>query len=225
MENERLAGIGRLAAGVAHEVRNPLAVIRSSASLLLEGLDPEAEDAHTAGRFITEEVDRLDGFIGTLLDFSRPLAPERAVVELPPLLRRVEILGSDQAARVGFEFAVEPVEGQVEGDEDQLAQALFTLVVNAGEATGAGGRVQLRAAVNGEVAFEVADDGPGVSAESAARIFEPFFTTKARGTGLGLPMAARIAAAHGGALELRPRAGLGPEGRGACFRLRLPEGA
>jgi len=82
--------------------------------------------------------------------------------------------------------------------------------------------VALRARIGDGVRFEVADDGPGLTSERAAQVFEPLFTTKARGTGLGLPMAARIAEAHGGALEWVPRGGLGPDGRGACFRLSLP---
>lgn len=218
LQNEKLASIGRLAAGVAHEVRNPLAVIRSSASLLAEeGLSPE--DAEKAVRFIQEEIDRVDAFIGALLDFSRPVETTACAVDARELVERAARL----AREAGFRVEVEGAAGEVTADPDQVVQALFSLVVNAGEACGEGGRVRLRVVPDGDaVVFEVADDGPGVRPGDAGRVFEPFFTTKAKGTGLGLPMAARLAEANGGALALAPGGGLGPGGRGACFRLRLP---
>ncbi len=210
LQLEKLASIGRLAAGVAHEVRNPLAVIRSSTSLLLESLDEEDPSAETAGRFIEEEIDRLDAFIGALLDFSRPVEPSRVEVEVSRIAEHVGRLAEGA-------IEVEVGSGVVAVDRDQIVQLLFALVVNAREVAE---RVRLRAFAAADGAcFEVEDDGPGIAAEDAGRIFEPFFTTKgAQGTGLGLPMAARIAEAHEAQLEL-----VEGELGGACFRLTIPD--
>ena len=117
-------------------------------------------------------------------------------------------------------------EVELAGDPDLLAQLLLTLIENAAQAVGEGGRIEvsLRRA-DCAVELCVADDGPGVDPAVAGQIFEPFFTTRAEGTGLGLALAARVAQAHGGDLSLRPGAGLGPQGRGACFVLRIAGGA
>jgi len=223
--SEKLAAIGRLAAGVAHEVRNPLAVIRSSAALVIEDLS-EGTDTSRAARFIVEEVDRLNAVVTALLDYARPLAPRREVFALADLLAAVEPLVRD---------ALRPKHGRLEasadapgealrGDPDLLAKLVYGLVLNAAQAIGEGGRVELHLRRRGaHRELLVRDDGPGVLPEHAGRLFEPFFTTKAGGTGLGLATAARIAEAHGGALELIPGEGLGPGGRGACFCVRLAE--
>ncbi|PCC71600.1 Signal transduction histidine kinase [Nannocystis exedens] len=224
--SEKLAAIGRLAAGVAHEVRNPLGVIRSSAALVLEDMT-EGTDNHQAARFIIEEVDRLNAVVTALLDYARPLAPRREPVDLAGLVTAVEPLVRDALRpKRGRLDAAEGDGPALRGDPDLLAQLVYGLALNAAQAIGDGGRIELRVRRRGEaVELLVRDDGPGVAPEHAARLFEPFFTTKKTGTGLGLATAARIAEAHGGALELVPGAGLGPEGRGACFCVRLPEAA
>jgi two-component system sensor histidine kinase HydH len=235
VEFETLASIGRLAAGVAHEVRNPLGVIRSAAGLLLERLPSADLDARKAGVFICEEVDRLDDFVRALLDFSKPCGLTRRQVTLTALLERVQLIASSvlQETGVQLQFEVDPEETQ-ELDLELLAGVLAGLVINAAEAIAEdderaadGGRVGLRARRVDErtIIVEVADDGPGIATEVARTLFEPFVTTRARGTGLGLPMAARIVKAHGGTLVVRERAGLGPRGRGACFVATLPRAA
>jgi len=214
-ETEKLASIGRMAAGVAHEVRNPLAVIRSSAGLILEGLPTSDEDGRKAATFITEEVDRLDSFVRALLDFARPMHSEARPT---PLDQLVDELG----ARSPVPFAVDVAGGTTaSADPVLLSQLLLSLVVNAGETDCE--HIVVRARAEGrDVLVDVADDGPGISLDNAERVFEPFFTTKARGTGLGLPMAARTAEALGGTLRLVAGAGAGDDGRGACFRVRVP---
>lgn len=215
---EKLAAVGRLAAGVAHEVRNPLAVIRSSTALLAEGLDPADDASATVAGFIEEEVVRLDGFIGALLDYARPAQLELTATPVAEVVDRIAPLARSKAEADGVELALTLGDGVAQVDAEQLGPVIFGLIVNASEAT-PGGRVEVRAGPGPVI--EVADDGPGVPAEDAARIFEPFFTTKAKGTGLGLAMAARIVEAHGGALRSVPGRGLGPDGRGGCFRVEL----
>lgn len=213
---EKLAALGQLAAGVAHEVRNPLGVLRASASYVLEepDLGPEVRRSAT---FIRDEVDRLDHLVARLLDFSRPLTPDRTTVAPAALVAQALALAA--GALDGRTARVEGDGPAVPLDLDLLTQALLGLVVNAAQSAD---QVVVRIRPQpGGLALEVADDGPGVTPADAGRIFEPFFTTRAQGTGLGLPMAARIAEAHGGALTLIPGAGLGPQGQGACFRLQV----
>lgn len=224
LQSEKLAEIGQLAAGVAHEVRNPLGVIRSSAAMLLEDLQP-GSDAARAGSFICEEVDRLNAVVRGLLDYARPLAPRRERLRLPGLLAAVRPLVDDTLRRRGVTLRAGADTAEISGDPDLLAQLLLTLIENAAEAVGEGGHVEASLQY-GEHAtlLRVADDGPGVDAAVAGQIFEPFFTTRAEGTGLGLALAARVAQAHGGDLSLRPGEGIGPGGRGACFALRIGGG-
>lgn len=223
-QNEKLAAIGRLAAGVAHEVRNPLGVIRASASMVQESFDPE-DEAHRACRFICEESDRLNALISALLTFARPTEPRCAAVDVEKALDRALQITAHERSQRRVEVIREVV-GSIPpafADPDLLSQAVLDLMTNAVEAVTEGGRVALRVrAEAGCLVVEVADDGPGVPEAVADQLFEPFFTTKATGTGLGLAMTARIAEAHGGSVAYVRDAGAGPDRRGACFQLRLP---
>jgi two-component system sensor histidine kinase HydH len=195
-------------------VRNPLGVIRASAAMLREHF-PDGTDSARACQFICDECDRLNGLISALLGFARPTQPRLATVEIGTVLERALALAAPalraQAARV--DRAVSGAEDAVQLDPDLIAQAVFDLLTNAAEAIATGGRV-----VRGVVAAA----GAGAPTAQREQLFEPFVTTKARGTGLGLAMALRIAQAHGGALDLVDGAGLGSHGGGACFRLTLP---
>ncbi len=226
-ENEKLAAIGRLAAGIAHEVRNPLGVIRASAAMLREHFAP-ADDAHRACGFILDEIDRLDGLIASLLAFARPTTLRLRPAAVGDVVARASALAEDALEKRGARLDAQlgAPEAELSVDPDLIAQVLLGLVTNAAEAIAPGGRVVLRARVEpAAVVLAVADDGPGVPEGDRERVFEPFYTTKATGTGLGLAMAERIARAHGGALRVIQGAGAGPGGRGACFELVLPRGA
>jgi two-component system sensor histidine kinase HydH len=208
-----LAQMGRMAANVAHEVRNPLGVIRSSAALIAEALPPETErDATTqesaqASAFIIEEVDRLDAYVGRILRFARPLAPQRGPVGIDQVTARAARLAELPCTVQG---ACQPIHA----DEELLVRLLLGLLRNAHEAGATHVTVDLR---DGDpLVVQVRDDGPGLSPEDAAHAFEPFFTTKATGTGLGLAHARRIAEAHGGTLTWD---------HGSAFVLTLPRDA
>jgi two-component system sensor histidine kinase HydH len=222
-QRERLAALGQLAATIAHEVRNPLAVIRSAAQDLAETAGTADADARRACSFITAEIDRLGSVIGSLLAFARPLHVDPRPVRVPDLFDRALLLARDDLAakRLRVDRHEASALPAVQADADLLCQVLLGLLANAADAVPAGGTVALEAwAADGRVELVVADSGPGVPAELCERVFEPFFTTRPRGTGLGLAVARQIVEAHGGEIV----AGNRPEG-GARFTVRLPTAA
>jgi len=212
--SEKLAGIGRLAAGVAHEINNPLAVILGYAKLLQRDA---GEGASRDLRVIEDETLRAKLIVDGLLELARPreAAPEpldlRALCdEAVARLRETRLLDGVDVAVAG--------EGRVRGHPYKLRQVVLNLLRNAAEAAGAGGRVTVAVETGAEgAAVTVRDSGPGLPEEARARLFEPFFTTKPSGTGLGLAVSQGIVLAHGGSIE----AGAAPGG-GATFTIRLP---
>jgi signal transduction histidine kinase len=214
VHSEKLAGIGRLAAGVAHEINNPLGVILGYTRLLRKRADPAIADDL---RIIEDETLRCREIVEGLLDLSRPMAAAPQPVELRELAD--EVLARLREARLLDGVAVE-VDGAAatRGHPPKLRQVLFNLVRNAAEAAGAGGRVEIRLGSSGDVAeASVSDSGPGIAPEVRSRLFEPFFTTKDHGTGLGLAVSQAIARAHRGTIEVGAAAA-----GGARFTLRLP---
>lgn len=221
---DKSAALARLAAGVAHELRNPLAVILARAQLLALGLKQgrplDAGKLDSVLKTIEEQALRASKVIESLSIFARPRRPEvdpldaRDVVEdvLTPLRGRAAAVG------VTIEVAIEPAPVMFSADPGQLGTALTHLVVNALEAMEPDGHLTLRVRRGGDcVEIAVSDSGPGVARHDAEHIFDPFFTTKAAAAGLGLCVAQTIAEAHGGALRL-VAAGV----RGAEFVLSLP---
>lgn len=206
---ERLAALGRLSAGVAHEIRNPLAGIRTTAELLRARIAGDG-DLPRFVDVILEETERLDRIVGSLLQFAKPSAPRRQPLRLTELLERAVRLAAGRAAERGVSLRLGEI-GTLEppGDRDQMLQVLLNLLLNAIDATPPGGEVLFRCeADRDELRFVVEDGGEGVPASLRERVFDPFFTTKPGGTGLGLSISQNIVRAHGGRLRLeRPEGG------------------
>jgi signal transduction histidine kinase len=219
-QSEKLATLGQLAAAIAHEVRNPLAVVRSAAQGIGETLPAADAGGQRAARFIVEEVDRLGSVVTSLLAFARPLQLDTRPTALGDVVARaVTLAGATLAAkRIQLERDASAELPVVRADGDLVCQVLVGLLANAADATPAGGRVVVRAHANGgAVELAVADSGHGVAPELRGRVFEPFFTTRANGTGLGLAVARQIVEAHGGRIDVADA-----PGGGACFTVRLP---
>jgi signal transduction histidine kinase len=214
VQSEKLAGIGRLAAGVAHEINNPLAVILGYARLLGRRSDgAAAEDLEV----IEDETLRAKLIVDGLLDLSRPLSVQPEPVDLRILCD--EAVGRLRETRLldGVDVSVGG-EGRVEGHPQKLRQVVLNLVKNAAEAAGGAGKVEVRVeAGDGSARVVVRDSGPGLSRDARAKLFEPFFTTKESGMGLGLAVSQGIVHAHGGEIDAESLR----EG-GARFTVRLP---
>jgi signal transduction histidine kinase len=205
---DRLAALGRLSAGVAHEIRNPLAGIRTTAELLRGRLDGD-EDRVRFVDVILEETERLDRIVGSLLQFARPPTPRPRPLDVRSLLDRARQLAAGKAAERGVTIRLDVPDDLPcpPGDPDQILQVILNLVLNAIEASPTGTAVRVTAGLETGVAGEavrvaIEDRGPGVAPAVRERIFDPFFSTKPGGTGLGLSISQHIVRAHGGMLRL-----------------------
>lgn len=206
---EALAGIGRLAANVAHEIRNPLAAISATLQVISSSLTGDDRRRTILGK-VQDQVIRLDRLVSDLLGYSRNVEVRARPTTLAELARESVVV-----AGVGAEVEVlgAPM-ALVDGQYTQ--QILVNLLQNARDASGPHGRVRVTVGPGSEIA--VADNGPGVASEVLSTLFDPFVTTKTKGTGLGLAISRKYAEAMGGRLCLDA-----PSGAGACFRLLLPE--
>jgi two-component system nitrogen regulation sensor histidine kinase GlnL len=225
--SDRLAALGVLAAGVAHEVRNPLVGVRAAAQLMERepGFPPTL---HEFTGIIIREVDRLNRIVGELLAFAGPRPLQRRACNINRILE--EALGllesAVQAGRVSVVRRYDPEVPPVAGDPDGLLQVFLNLIRNGIEAMPSGGELKVQSRFErvapqcgGRAAAvaEIADRGPGIAPEVRQQLFNPFFSTKDGGTGLGLPISVRIVEEHGGAIEVQSRAG-----GGTTFRVLLP---
>jgi len=233
-ERDRLAALGEMSAGLAHEIRNPLAAIKGAA----QELDPKTlkGDDRELMEIIIDEVNRLNGVVTEFLDYARPFRGTFSALSVNDAVRRTAQLMQHDLAEMEIKVDVDDDIPDVSGDAERLQQVLINLVLNAADAMGRKGRVQLStrvvdsfkdAALLGikgpvrSVEIRVKDEGPGMSASVLHQIFIPFFTTKDRGTGLGLALCQRIIQHHGGQLEVRSVEA--PAGdHGATFIIRLP---
>ncbi|HVR71312.1 MAG TPA: ATP-binding protein [Vicinamibacteria bacterium] len=230
-QSARLADIGQLAAGVAHEINTPLASIALRAESLLRSARDErllAVDAFkNFPRYlqtIDEEIFRCKKIIGALLEFSRARPPEKRPTDLNLLAEKAaELVGHQMKLKqISLSLRLQPQLAPLHADDGQLRQVLIALLMNALDATPAGGHVEIETRHEGNGAvLTVADDGAGIPPEHLGKIFSPFFTTKpvGQGTGLGLAICHGIVASHGG--EIRVDSGVG---RGTRISLALPTG-
>ena len=214
---DQQAAVGRLASGMAHEIRNPLASISGSVQMLLEGKDIGDEDRRLM-QIVVSEADRLSLLLTDFLSFAKPPKPEPEVFSVADLCDIVaDLLQTDQRfmnVDIVREYAFD---SEVWADRKQMQQVLLDLAINAAEAMTAGGTLFI--GFDPDVSsLYVEDTGPGIDAELAAHIFDPFFTTKETGTGLGLATVHTIVEEHGGYIDV----GDGRQG-GAKFMVSLPQ--
>jgi signal transduction histidine kinase len=218
----RLALVGQIASGLAHEIRNPLAGLRGSVEALADQIPKGNEVARDFVTRSLAEIERIGALVSDFVAFGRPSSVERSPVRLVELVRGVAALLSSQARKGGVRIEVGGDDGGAEAmlDGSKIKQALLNLMLNGIEAMPEGGTLSVTVERAGdEVALTVHDEGPGVTAEDPEEVFSPFFTTKDRGAGLGLSMARQIAESHGGSLRIE-RGGR----PGATFVMRLPAG-
>jgi len=216
-----LASLGRLAAGVAHEIRNPLSSIRGFAQYFIHRLKGQEEEQGYAS-IMVKEVDRLNRVITELLDFARPKEPYKELYALEEILEHsLKLLEPELAKKnVQIEKAYEPTLPLVLVDRDQLSQAFLNILLNSLESMDGGGRIRVgvkRRSGSPSVEVAISDTGRGIPPEDLPKIFEPFFSTKRKGTGLGLSIVHQIVERHGGDIAVESK-----ERGGTAFFITLP---
>ncbi len=216
---QRLAAVGSLAGGVAHEIRNPLSSLKGFATFFKERNPPDSEAWRIAGIMI-QEVDRLDRVVGQLLELSRPVRIAPRPLAVGSTIETAAALLRSRAREAGVALAVDlaPDLPPVPLDPERFHQVLLNLLLNALEASDKGGRIQVGARADGtHLEIQVSDRGAGIAPEALDRVFDPYFTTKSTGTGLGLAIVHQIVEAHRGTVQIQSQ-----PGQGTTVRLRLP---
>jgi signal transduction histidine kinase len=212
--NSHLREMNLAAAGLAHETRNPLNIIRGMAQMISKSDGPP--DLKEKSKAIVDETDKVTAQLNEFINYSRPREVRRSRVALNAVVAEVvRALSYDvDEKKIRVEAKMEPV--YIEADEQLLRQALFNLLLNAIQAVGENGQIQFAARKENpsEVALEIRDDGPGVPPEQRQEIFKPYFTTHQKGTGLGLAIVQQIILAHGWEIQC-----LANEPKGAIFRI------
>lgn len=206
-----LASVGEMAAGVAHEIRNPLTVIKGYVQMLLE----EKEESKPGNvkvhlQIVLDEINRLGRIVQDFLSLAKPQDLEKVCLDFNELLVSVrDFLESEALCQdAHLEIKMDPSVGKIEGDPASLKQVVFNLATNAFQAAGQGGKVTIRTYQRNHWAFlEVSDNGPGIPENLKEKVFVPFFTTKPAGTGIGLAISRRIVLDHGGNLSFRSEPG------------------
>jgi len=220
--SQRLAALGRLTSGVAHEVKNPLNSMMIHVELIKERLDAPTQEVRQSLEVIGGEIRRLDRVVQGFLGFMRPHELELKPIDVSALLHSVVVLVEAEWQSQGVRFVLDVAQGlpALEGDEELLRQALLNLVQNACQAMPAGGVVTVGARVKDRTLWlEVADQGVGVAPEDVERMFRLYYTTRPDGTGIGLSIVYRIVQMHDGTIDVRSE-----PGRGTTMTVRLPYG-
>jgi PAS domain S-box-containing protein len=219
--SERLAALGRITAGVAHEVKNPLNSMRLWLENLKESLPAEGDSAsRQAVQVLDKEIDRLDAVVKRFLDFTRPMDIRLEATQLAELLKEVLEVARPQLQKANIQLAqLLPIDvPEVYVDRALLKQAVLNLVLNAAEAMPIGGQLRLVLSRRGEMAeISVGDTGKGIAPENRQKIFQLFFTTRPGGSGIGLASTFRIVQLHNGSIDFTSEVG-----RGTTFRIELP---
>lgn len=223
-ESEKLAAVGRLAASVAHEVRNPLSSIKGLAQYMSNTLQDGSQQKQHA-QIMVKEVDRINRVINDLLTFSRPLQPERNPTNVHELIQHaVQLIKADAETRhIELRTNLESLQVTPLLDENQMTQVLLNLLLNALSAIGQNGIIDISVHVTGDghlLVIEVQDDGEGIAPEHMPRIFEPFMTTKEKGTGIGLAIVKKIIEIHDGHIEVTSPTN--NNDRGSIFKMSIP---
>jgi len=223
---EKLASLGMLAAGVAHEIRNPLTAIKAWLFIQQKHLKPGTPESSDA-QIISNEIIRLERIVKDVLLLARPTEPQFETVSAVAPLRQVQTLLSPELEKSAIKLQLdESAEARIRIDAAQIQQVLINLIQNAGESIGQNGTITLRSRLATKylserytdvVILEVSDTGKGISPEVEKRLFDPFFTTKESGTGLGLSIASRIVEKHSGAIQYQTALH-----RGTTFGIVLP---
>lgn len=221
-QSEKLAVIGELAAGTAHEIRNPLTSVRGFIQLLDRKFEKSAPEKEYF-RIILSELDRVNHIIREFLLLSKPTLPILRKIDINVVLEEIRTLMSSDALlhNIELEFYLTQTPVVCEIDVEQIKQVFINMIRNAFEAIGLNGKMAIGIQLaDGKCEIRFSDNGPGIQKENQGRIFEPFFTTKEEGTGLGLTVSYRIIQNHGGTILMESE-----EGRGTTFRILLPVSA
>lgn len=221
MQQEKLASIGRLSAGVAHEINNPLTTILTSAMLIQEDLSKE-DPAYEEMQIIANEALRCRKIVTSLLDFARQSQPQKRIGDINEVITESVLLTQKQAAfkDIKVQSELHPKIPALMFDKGQIEQAIINLILNAVEATSEGGTITVKSAFDTKKSIaqiHLCDTGEGMDSDQIDKIFEPFYTTKESGTGLGLSITHGIVEQHGGHITVESQ-----KGRGTCFIIHLP---
>ncbi|EKH7865085.1 two-component system sensor histidine kinase ZraS [Escherichia coli] len=216
---EKLVALGHLAAGVAHEIRNPLSSIKGLAKYFAERA-PAGGEAHQLAQVMAKEADRLNRVVSELLELVKPTHLALQAVDLNTLINHsLQLVGQDANSReIQLRFTANDTLPEIQADPDRLTQVLLNLYLNAIQAIGQHGVISVTVSESGAgVKISVTDSGKGIAADQLEAIFTPYFTTKAEGTGLGLAVVHNIVEQHGGTIQVASQ-----EGKGSTFTLWLP---
>lgn len=223
-EAEKLAAVGRLSAGLAHEIRNPLAGISGSIELLEKSFKNNSETDQRLYKIVMREIDRLNGLVTEFLNFARPEVKKEDSVSIKDLIREVvEVIELDSSFRkLGVKFNMKIDNYLLVVDKNKFKQAIINIIVNAAQATEKSGEARLVTVEglvkNSNYEIVISDNGAGIKKENLNKIFEPFHTTKAKGTGLGLAITRRILESHGADLTVKSKVG-----EGTSFFIKIPK--